>query len=226
MEFDKLDRTMTRRDAIRNMGRIGAFGGMALGGAGLGTAGLGAPFFRAQAQATAFALLGDRYHNSDHYRTAFGRTLVEGAGLSIDFSDEYRLVNADNLSRYRMLIIARDGINWPYGHGNPSSNAGWWAQGQHEIVSDPPLPEIEARSSRSSSRTAGPRCSTTTSRTSRCTATTSGTFSGPPTRDTRRPARSRFASSTRTTRSRKGSATSSSPTNSITWSTTRTRATC
>lgn len=128
------------------MGRMGVFGGMALGSAGFVPRRVGAPYFRAQAQATAFALLGDRYHNSDHYRTAFGRTLVEGAGLSIDFSDDYTLVNADHLSRYRMLIIGRDGINWPYGHGNPTSNAGWWAQGQHEIVSDPPLPEIEARS--------------------------------------------------------------------------------
>ena len=141
MEFKELNRTMTRRDAIRSVGWMGAFGGLALG-----TRSLGAPFFRAQAQSTAFALLGDRYHNSDHYRTAFGRTLVEGAGVSIDFSDEITLLNTDHLSRYRMLIIARDGINWPYGHGNPSSNAGWWAQGEHEIVSDPPLPEIDARS--------------------------------------------------------------------------------
>lgn len=201
------------------MGRMGVFGGMALGSAGFVPRRVGAPYFRAQAQATAFALLGDRYHNSDHYRTAFGRTLVEGAGLSIDFSDDYTLVNADHLSRYRMLIIARDGINWPYGHGNPTSNAGWWAQGQHEIVSDPPLPEIEARSVGWITPEQGQAVKEFVENggTARfyhnvtnvaCTATTSATLSGLPTRDTRRPARSRFASSTRTTRSRKVSATS------------------
>ena len=31
---------------------------------------------RAQHEPVAFALIGDRYHNSDHYRTAFGKTFV------------------------------------------------------------------------------------------------------------------------------------------------------
>jgi type 1 glutamine amidotransferase len=75
-----------------------------------------------------------------------GRTLVNGAGVSIDFSDEVEMLNADHLSRYRMLIILRDGMLWPDGHGNPHSNAGWWSQGQHEIISDPPLPEIQPES--------------------------------------------------------------------------------
>ena len=112
--------------------------------------GLGAAFSgavtRAQESAVAFALLGDRYHNSDHYRAAFGKTLVRDAGLGIDFSDEYRLLTPDRLSNYKVLIILRDGMIWPNGHGNPRSNAGWWSQGQAEIISDPPLPEMEAKS--------------------------------------------------------------------------------
>ncbi|MDP6373479.1 MAG: ThuA domain-containing protein [Vicinamibacterales bacterium] len=96
--------------------------------------------------ATAFALLGDRYHNSDHYRTAFGKTFVRDMGLSIDFSDDVTRLNDAHLGRYRLLIILRDGMVWPDGHGDPSSNAGWWAQGQPAIVSEPPLPVIEPRS--------------------------------------------------------------------------------
>ena len=111
---------------------------------------LSLPLFRAAAQtsdaATGFALLGDRYHNSDHYRTAMGKTLVRELGVSIDFSDEVKLLNTEHLSRYRFLIILRDGMIWPNGHGNPQSNAGWWSQGQHEIISDPPLPKLETRS--------------------------------------------------------------------------------
>ena len=51
-------------------------------------------------------------------------------GVAVDFSDEVTLLNADHLARYRILIILRDGMNWPNGHGNPQSNAGWWSQGQ------------------------------------------------------------------------------------------------
>ena len=74
---------------------------------------------RAQHEPVAFALIGDRYHNSDHYRTAFGKTFVRDMGLAMDLSDEVKLLNADHLSRYRVLIILRDGMIWPDGHGNP-----------------------------------------------------------------------------------------------------------
>ena len=49
--------------------------------------------------ATAFALVGDRYHTSDYIRTALGRTLVQGMGLSVDFTDEITLLNAQHLWR-------------------------------------------------------------------------------------------------------------------------------
>ena len=74
--------------------------------------------------ATALALVGDRYHNADHYRSAFGKTFVRDMGLSIDFSDDVTVLNEERLGRYRMLIVLRDGMIWPDGHGNPSSNAG------------------------------------------------------------------------------------------------------
>lgn len=53
MALEDVNRTMTRRGAIRSMGWMGVFGGLAIG-----TTGFGAPFFRAKAQATAFALVG------------------------------------------------------------------------------------------------------------------------------------------------------------------------
>ena len=36
-------------------------------------------------KSTAFALIGDRYHNSDYIRTALGKTLGKNMGLAIDF---------------------------------------------------------------------------------------------------------------------------------------------
>jgi hypothetical protein len=67
--------------------------------------------------ATAFALIGDRYHNSDYIRTALTKTLGEGAGLTIDFTDEVTRLSADTLSDYRLLILFRDGMMWPEGYG-------------------------------------------------------------------------------------------------------------
>ena len=41
----------------------------------------------------AFALIGDENHNSDYIRSALGSTLVEDAGLPIDFTDEEKLLS-------------------------------------------------------------------------------------------------------------------------------------
>jgi type 1 glutamine amidotransferase len=101
------------------------------------------PAARASAarKATAFALIGDRYHNSDYIRTALRKTLVKDGGISIDFRDEVELLNADELKGYKLLIMLRDGMLWPSGYlqgppGSPNTPP-------VSIVSEPPLPEIE-----------------------------------------------------------------------------------
>jgi hypothetical protein len=141
-EFPMNGRTMTRRDAMRGI----ALGAVAGGLHASGWLAAGASLRAQTPGAKIFALLGDRYHNSDHYRTAFGKTIVKDMGIPMDFSDEVLLLTPDHLAKYRILIILRDGINWPNGHGNPQSNAGWWSQGQSRIVSDPPVPELNAQS--------------------------------------------------------------------------------
>lgn len=128
-------RGVSRRTIIRTLGQVAVFGAPAL-----------AQQKSSSGAATAFALVGDRYHNSDHYRTALSKTFTRDTGLTIDFSDEVKLLNDENLRRYKLLIILRDGMVWPDGHGDPKSNAGWWSQGQSEIISDPPLPKMEPRS--------------------------------------------------------------------------------
>ena len=64
-------------------------------------------------KSTAFAVIGDRYHNSDYIRTALGKTLVQDLGLTIDFTDDVKLLNAETLDGYKMLITFRDGMIWP-----------------------------------------------------------------------------------------------------------------
>ena len=134
-------RQPSRRDALRLVGVAGALGGLHASG----LSGLRAEQAPGQA-APIFALVGDRYHNSDHYRTAFGKTIVRDLAMPVDVSDDVTLLTTGHLSRYRILIILRDGLSWPNGHGNPESNAGWWSQGRSPIVSDPPVPAQDARS--------------------------------------------------------------------------------
>ena len=102
---------------------------------------------KAARKATAFALIGDRYHNSDYIRTGLTRTITKQLDISIDFTDETSLLNAETLDGYKMLIVLRDGMIWPDGYGgDESSNAAWAATGRPKLVFDPPLPQTRAQS--------------------------------------------------------------------------------
>ena len=103
-----------------------------------GTAGApkaGASHTISHTNATAFALIGDENHNSDYIRSALGSTLVKDAGLSIDFTDEEKMLSYDNLKHYKILIIFRDGLRFPGGY--------WYAQNwkpkPEDVVSVPPI---------------------------------------------------------------------------------------
>ena len=96
-------------------------------------------------KATAFALIGDRYHNSDYIRTGLRRTFDRELGVSVDFCDEVRMLDAETLDGYKLLIILRDGMLWPDGYADESSNAGYVAGGRTPIVSEPPVPKTEAK---------------------------------------------------------------------------------
>jgi hypothetical protein len=98
-------------------------------------------------KATAFALVGDRYHNSDYIRVGLTRTIAKQLGATIDFTDETSLLNTETLDGYKVLIVLRDGMIWPDGYGgDESSNAAWAASGRPKLVFDPPLPQERARS--------------------------------------------------------------------------------
>jgi hypothetical protein len=93
----------------------------------------------AREKATAFGLIGDRYHNSDYARAGLTRTITEGLGVSVDFTDETQSLTAETLDGYKLLIILRDGMIWPDGYPDESSNAAWVNTGKPEMISDPPV---------------------------------------------------------------------------------------
>lgn len=95
---------------------------------------------RSATKATAYSLIGDRYHNSDYARTGLTRTIEKDMGVTIDFCDETKKLTAETLQGYKMLIILRDGMIWPDGYPDESTNAGWVAGGRTKLISEPPLP--------------------------------------------------------------------------------------
>src|SRR5689334_9289299 len=102
---------------------------------------------KAAKKATAFALIGDRYHNSDYIRTALTRTIVKQLDVTVDFTDETSLLNAETLEGYKALIVLRDGMIWPDGYGgDESTNAAWVATGRPKLVFDPPLQQERSKS--------------------------------------------------------------------------------
>ena len=91
-------------------------------------------------KATALALIGDRWHNPDYIRTALTRTLVNGTGLTIDFTNEVADLSVETLESYRMLIIFRDGMIIPGGYLQPFSI---YDPDETTLHSDPPVTDID-----------------------------------------------------------------------------------
>ncbi|MEX2264311.1 MAG: ThuA domain-containing protein [Bryobacteraceae bacterium] len=100
---------------------------------------------RSAQKATAFALIGDRYHNSDYIRTGLNRTIAKDLGVSIDASDETRMLTAETLNGYKLLIILRDGMIWPDGYPDETTNAAWVNTGKPKLVFDPPMQPTPAK---------------------------------------------------------------------------------
>src|SRR5260370_12771525 len=127
---DHISGRTTRRSAIRNAGKAAAFAGLAF------TASrASAQSIYGKRQVTAFALTEDRYHNIDSVRWALGKTLVKNLGISIDFTDERRLLSTPNLKPYKLLIMLRDGMMWPNGYEGGG--------GRGAVVSDPPMSKFD-----------------------------------------------------------------------------------
>lgn len=97
-------------------------------------------------KATAFGLIGDRFHNSDYIRVGLNRTIVKGMGVSIDLTDETHLLTAEALKGYRLLIVLRDGLIWPEGYPDETTNAAWVNTGKPELKSEPAVPHGPVKS--------------------------------------------------------------------------------
>jgi len=81
----------------------------------------------------ALALIGDRYHSPVYIRDNLLRALAL-ENIPVTFIEEVQALNAESLSEHQLLIILRDGMNWPDGYDKP--HVKWMTEEQQQAIWD------------------------------------------------------------------------------------------
>jgi hypothetical protein len=81
----------------------------------------------------ALALIGDRYHSPVYIRDNLINALVR-ENIPVTFIEEVTALNAGSLSEHQLLIILRDGMNWPDGYDKP--HVKWMTDEQQQAIWD------------------------------------------------------------------------------------------
>ncbi|MBM4031054.1 MAG: ThuA domain-containing protein [Planctomycetes bacterium] len=79
----------------------------------------------------ALALIGDHYHPPGLIRPPI-EVAMDDAGIPTEFLCDVTKLTAPILGRYRLLIILRDGVNWPDPDEKSFSKAKWWMTKEQE----------------------------------------------------------------------------------------------
>lgn len=83
------------------------------------------------AMADAVFLGGDRYHKAEEAHAGIGPVL-EKAGLSVHYTDDFASIDADLLEGVKLLVFLRDGMEWPSGHD--ADPVRWMQPHQEEAI--------------------------------------------------------------------------------------------
>ncbi|MBI4553828.1 MAG: ThuA domain-containing protein [Candidatus Latescibacteria bacterium] len=78
----------------------------------------------------AILLAGDRYHHAEDAFRGVGPAM-EAAGLVVEYTTDYAALNKEVLDGKRLLVILRDGMEWPNGFDQPSEV---WMQPHQEAA--------------------------------------------------------------------------------------------
>jgi len=81
----------------------------------------------------ALALIGDRYHSPVYIRDGLASALTK-ENIPVTFIEEVSELNSDSLREHELLIILRDGTNWPDGYDKPPKM--WMTDGQQQAIWD------------------------------------------------------------------------------------------
>lgn len=81
----------------------------------------------------ALALIGDRYHSPVYIREHLSRALV-GENIPVTFLEKVEALDAAALREHQLLVILRDGMNWPDGYDKPPVK--WMTDAQQQAIWD------------------------------------------------------------------------------------------
>lgn len=105
---------ISRRKLLRSMSAVAAMGAVE-----------GAPAVaKGSARPRVFALIGDRYHNSDYIRVSLDR-LFGDLNLPVDYTVNYQHLSRSALKNYQLFVCLRDGMIWPGGYLGPDAYSGY-----------------------------------------------------------------------------------------------------
>ena len=80
-----------------------------------------------------FFLGGDRYHQAEVAFAGVGKTLEE-VGLQVEYTTDCTSLHPDALAGKKLLVILRDGMNWPKGYDQPHIK--WMNDEQQQAIWD------------------------------------------------------------------------------------------
>jgi len=81
----------------------------------------------------ALALIGDRYHSPIYIRDHLAPALLR-ENIPVTFIENVEALNADSLRHFQLLIILRDGMNWPNGYDKEPVK--WMTDAQQHAIWD------------------------------------------------------------------------------------------
>jgi len=81
----------------------------------------------------ALILIGDRYHSPSYIRDGLIKAMVT-ENIPATFIENTAEMNAKSLADHQLLVILRDGMNWPNGYDKP--NVKWMTDEQQQAVWD------------------------------------------------------------------------------------------
>ena len=89
--------------------------------------------YRSANRPRALVLVGDRYHSPVYAREGIARAMLS-ENIPITVIEDVTALNADSLRQHQLLIILRDGMNWPDGYDNPAVK--WMSDAQQQAIWD------------------------------------------------------------------------------------------
>lgn len=111
---------ISRRNLLRNMGAVVAMGAVGSSSTERGAQAAAATTASGAKRPRVFALIGDRYHNSDYIRVSLDRLFGE-LNLPVDYTVNYDHLSRSALEDYQLFVCLRDGMIWPGGYLGPDA---------------------------------------------------------------------------------------------------------